>query len=85
MSSTFPKFMPAASARSLARWMTGPSAIGIGERNPELEDVRARLHHRMHHRNRGGGARIAGGDERDEGGPVPGPERRESVCDPAHR
>ena len=34
MSSTFPKLMPAASARSLARWITGPSAIGSENGTP---------------------------------------------------
>ena len=34
--------VPAASARAAARWRTGPSAIGIGERHAELEHVRAR-------------------------------------------
>ena len=58
---------------------------GIGERHPELDEVRTRLHHGVHHRHRRAGRRVAGGDERDERGPLPRRERRETGGYAAHR
>ena len=57
----------------------------VGEGDSQLDDVRARRHHRMHHRDRDGGRRIAGGDEWNQGGPPPRLERGEPGSYPTHR
>ncbi len=71
--------------RSAARWITGPSAIGIGERHAQLEDVGAGAYQRMQQRNRERGRRIAAGDIGDEAAAAARAHLREAGGDAAGR
>ncbi len=54
------------SARSLARWMTGPSASSIAERNAQLNHTRVRIDGCQNDLTLGGEIRVAAGYVGDE-------------------
>ena len=64
--STCCSVVPWRRARSLARWITGPSATGSLKGNAEFDDVRARFNGRQRNVSRGRKIGIAAGEIGDE-------------------
>jgi hypothetical protein len=84
MSSTSRNRTPRASARSVARWITGPSAMGSEKGHTQLDQVGASGDHAMHQRHRHIRRWITGGDEWDQRGASLGPQPLEHALDTAH-
>ena len=57
---------------------------GVGEGHPQLDQIRPGRHHGVHQRDRHGGLRIAGGDERNQRLAPLSAQQLESLSDAAH-